>query len=119
MRAIIIHVDTMPNFLMETPWIMMILLLGRLKRVGIWNRINNGQVLIYMHAMVDITAGDYIGLDLLMPMRIPLKFRFLARHPLSYRDTLNIQISFDGQHWVSSFITMVLRVMTYTNTLVL
>lgn len=57
-----------------------------------------------MHVMIDISAGDYIGLDLLMPMRIPLKFRFLARHPLSYRDTLNIQISFDGQHWVSNFI---------------
>lgn len=46
MTAITTHVDTMPNSLMETPWIMMILLPGRLKRVGIRNRINDGQVLI-------------------------------------------------------------------------
>ncbi|RCI02330.1 hypothetical protein CU098_011315 [Rhizopus stolonifer] len=29
----------------------------------------------------NVRAGDYIGLDLLMPMRIPLKYRLLVRHP--------------------------------------
>lgn len=50
---------------------------------------------------VAIRAGDFIGLDLLMPMRIPLRFRFLARHPYSYRRHLSLQISFDGHVWVS------------------
>ncbi|KAI9499319.1 hypothetical protein BDB00DRAFT_796324 [Zychaea mexicana] len=47
-----------------------------------------------------IKAGDYIGLDVLMSTRIPLKFRFLARHPYTYRRTLNIQTSFDGINWM-------------------
>ncbi|KAI7859435.1 hypothetical protein BDC45DRAFT_496069 [Circinella umbellata] len=47
-----------------------------------------------------IKAGDYVGLDVLMATRIPLKFRFLARHPYSYRRTLNIQTSFDGINWI-------------------
>ncbi|KAI8140967.1 hypothetical protein BJV82DRAFT_620264 [Fennellomyces sp. T-0311] len=47
-----------------------------------------------------IKAGDYIGLDVLMSTRIPLKFRFLARHPYAYRRTLSIQTSFDGINWM-------------------
>ena len=49
---------------------------------------------------IDIEAGDYIGLDLLMPMRTPLRYRFLVRHPYRYRTTMAIQISYDGILWV-------------------
>ncbi|CAO3632004.1 unnamed protein product [Mucor fragilis] len=48
----------------------------------------------------NIRAGDYIGLDMLMPMRTSLIYRFLANHPYSYRSSLNIQISYDGLLWV-------------------
>ncbi|RCH92503.1 hypothetical protein CU098_009620, partial [Rhizopus stolonifer] len=41
----------------------------------------------------DIQAGDYIGLDLLMPMRTPLHYRFLMNAPYKYRTTMTIQIS--------------------------
>ncbi|KAI9018023.1 hypothetical protein CLU79DRAFT_761263 [Phycomyces nitens] len=47
-----------------------------------------------------IKTGDFIGLDLLMPMRIPIKYRFLVRHPYMYRRSLNLQISFDGVIWI-------------------
>ncbi|GAA5796731.1 hypothetical protein HPULCUR_002106 [Helicostylum pulchrum] len=48
----------------------------------------------------NIHAEDYIGLDLLMPMRTSLKYRFLVRHPYAYRTTLAIEISFDGLRWL-------------------
>ncbi|KAI8387995.1 uncharacterized protein BYT42DRAFT_217027 [Radiomyces spectabilis] len=47
-----------------------------------------------------IRSGDYIGLDLLMPMRIPLKYRFLVRHPDAYQASLRFQTSFDGKSWI-------------------
>lgn len=50
--------------------------------------------------MIDVRAGDYIGLDLLMPMRIPLKYRLLVRHPYVYMSSLRIQISYDSSQWV-------------------
>ncbi|KAI8977977.1 hypothetical protein BDB01DRAFT_852809 [Pilobolus umbonatus] len=49
----------------------------------------------------NIHAGDYIGLDLLMPMRNSLKYRFVVRHPYVYRTSLNYQISYDGSLWVN------------------
>ncbi|KAL0078459.1 hypothetical protein J3Q64DRAFT_1766443 [Phycomyces blakesleeanus] len=48
----------------------------------------------------NIKSGDFIGLDLLMPMRIPIKYRFLVRHPYIYRRSLSLQISFDGVIWI-------------------
>ncbi|KAF1797967.1 hypothetical protein V8B55DRAFT_1452183 [Mucor lusitanicus] len=48
----------------------------------------------------NIRAGDYIGLDMLMPMRTSLIYRFLVNHPYSYRSSLNIQISYDGLLWI-------------------
>ncbi|KAL7308976.1 hypothetical protein PS15m_011115 [Mucor circinelloides] len=48
----------------------------------------------------NIRAGDYIGLDMLMPMRNSLIYRFLVNHPYSYRSSLNIQISYDGLLWI-------------------
>lgn len=51
----------------------------------------------------NIRAGDYIGLDMLMPMRTSLIYRFLVNHPYSYRSSLNIQISYDGLLWVCTF----------------
>lgn len=50
----------------------------------------------------NIHAGDYIGLDLLMPMRTSLKYRFLVRHPYIYTSTLSTKISYDGSIWVSN-----------------
>jgi hypothetical protein len=52
--------------------------------------------------MIDIQSGDYIGLDLLMPMRNPLKYRFLALHPYIYSLSLELQISYDGLNWVTN-----------------
>jgi hypothetical protein len=49
---------------------------------------------------IDIHAGDYIGLDLLMPIRTPLKYRFVVHHPYSYKNSLRIQISYNGLEWV-------------------
>ncbi|KAI8375795.1 hypothetical protein BD560DRAFT_445621 [Blakeslea trispora] len=65
----------------------------------------------YMHAvdgndqtswksLSNIQAGDYIGLDLLLPMRTPLRYRFLVRHPYRYRTAMTIQISYDGILWI-------------------
>ncbi|KAI8355612.1 hypothetical protein EDC96DRAFT_516000 [Choanephora cucurbitarum] len=51
-------------------------------------------------SLSNIQAGDYIGLDLLMPMRTPLRYRFLVRHPYRYRTTMAIQISYDGILWI-------------------
>ncbi|KAI8647592.1 hypothetical protein BD408DRAFT_439046 [Parasitella parasitica] len=48
----------------------------------------------------NIRAGDYIGLDMLMPMRTSLVYRFLVNHPYSYRSSLDIQISYDSLLWV-------------------
>ncbi|CEP14417.1 hypothetical protein [Parasitella parasitica] len=48
----------------------------------------------------NIRAGDYIGLDMLMPMRTSLMYRFLVNHPYSYRSSLDIQISYDGLLWI-------------------
>ncbi|KAI7881199.1 uncharacterized protein EV154DRAFT_523519 [Mucor mucedo] len=48
----------------------------------------------------NIHAGDYIGLDLLMPMRTSLKYRFLVRHPYIYTSTLSTKISYDGSIWI-------------------
>lgn len=61
-------------------------------------------------SLQNIHAGDYIGLDLLMPMRTSLKYRFLVRHPYEYKSTLNIQISYDGLLWVSSILLRVVVV---------
>ncbi|KAI9313789.1 hypothetical protein BX666DRAFT_2029967 [Dichotomocladium elegans] len=59
----------------------------------------DGNDITSWRSQTPIKAGDFIGLDLLMPMRIPLKFRILAGHPDEYREKMIIQISFDGQHW--------------------
>ncbi|KAG1499985.1 hypothetical protein G6F47_006212 [Rhizopus delemar] len=48
----------------------------------------------------NIRAGDYIGLDLLMPMRIPLKYRLVSRHPYAYISSIRIQISYDSSQWI-------------------
>ncbi|KAI9477803.1 MAG: hypothetical protein EXX96DRAFT_226602 [Benjaminiella poitrasii] len=48
----------------------------------------------------NIKAGDYIGLDILMPMRTSLIYRFLVKHPYVYRSSLNVQISYDGLLWI-------------------
>lgn len=48
----------------------------------------------------NIRVGDYIGLDLLMPMRTPLKYRFLVRHTYAYKSSMAIQISYDGLVWI-------------------
>jgi hypothetical protein len=63
----------------------------------------------------NIHAGDYIGLDLLMPMRTSLKYRFLVRHPYGYRSSLNIQISYDGLFWVNTLLLLVLLLL-YSHT---
>ncbi|ORZ08131.1 hypothetical protein BCR42DRAFT_442306 [Absidia repens] len=43
---------------------------------------------------------DYIGLDLLMPVRIPLKYRILVNHPYPYRRAIQYQMSYDGALWI-------------------
>ncbi|KAI7902816.1 uncharacterized protein BX663DRAFT_552209 [Cokeromyces recurvatus] len=48
----------------------------------------------------NIQAGDYIGLDMLMPMRTSLMYRFLVNQPYVYRTRLNVQISYDGLLWL-------------------
>ncbi|CAO3615813.1 unnamed protein product [Mucor hiemalis] len=48
----------------------------------------------------NIRVGDYIGLDLLMPMRTSLKYRFLVRHTYAYKSSMAIQISYDGLVWI-------------------
>lgn len=58
-------------------------------------------VILLMISLVDILVGDYIGLDLLMPMRTPLKYRFLVRHTYAYKSSMAIQISYDDLVWVS------------------
>ncbi|CAO3650448.1 unnamed protein product [Cunninghamella echinulata] len=47
-----------------------------------------------------IKKGDYIGLDLLMPMPIILKYRILVDHPYSFRRAIQLQISYDGSTWI-------------------
>ncbi|CAO3599213.1 unnamed protein product [Absidia cylindrospora] len=47
-----------------------------------------------------IRKGDYIGLDLLMPVRIPLKYRILVDHPYPYRRAIQYQMSYDGALWI-------------------
>lgn len=49
---------------------------------------------------VDIRKGDYIGLDLLMPVRIPLRYRVLVDHPYLYRRAIQYQMSYDGVLWI-------------------
>ncbi|KAI8879025.1 hypothetical protein K501DRAFT_325744 [Backusella circina FSU 941] len=48
----------------------------------------------------NIHSGDYIGLDLLMPMRNPLRYRFLVHLPYIYSLSLELQISYDGLDWM-------------------
>ncbi|CAO3653156.1 unnamed protein product [Cunninghamella blakesleeana] len=48
----------------------------------------------------NIQQGDYIGLDLLMPMPIILKYRILVDHPYSYTRAIQLQISYDGSAWI-------------------
>ncbi|ORX43547.1 hypothetical protein DM01DRAFT_328282, partial [Hesseltinella vesiculosa] len=48
-----------------------------------------------------VAQGDYFGLDLLMPLRIPMKYRVLVDHPYSYYRNAQPQISFDGTIWVN------------------
>ncbi|KAI8064626.1 hypothetical protein BC940DRAFT_305539 [Gongronella butleri] len=50
---------------------------------------------------------DYIGLDLLMPLRIPLKYRILVDHPYSYTRSVQPQISFDGVQWIDLRVDLV------------
>lgn len=50
--------------------------------------------------MIVIQKGDYIGLDLLMPMPIILKYRILVDHPYSFRKAIQLQISYDGSTWI-------------------
>ncbi|ORE10545.1 hypothetical protein BCV72DRAFT_238681 [Rhizopus microsporus var. microsporus] len=51
----------------------------------------------------NIHAGDYIGLDLLMPIRTPLKYRFVVHHPYYYKNSLRIQISYNGLEWIKLY----------------
>ncbi|KAI7866177.1 hypothetical protein BDF14DRAFT_1816930 [Spinellus fusiger] len=62
----------------------------------------------------NIKVGDFIGLDLLMPIRMPVKYRFLARHPYSYRRTMNLQMSFDGVVWINIHPTPSIECSGYT-----
>jgi len=46
-----------------------------------------------------IRKGDYVGLDLLLPMPVPLTFELIVDHHKSYFLSLTIQISFNGIDW--------------------
>ncbi|KAI9274236.1 hypothetical protein BY458DRAFT_507683 [Sporodiniella umbellata] len=48
----------------------------------------------------NIRKGDYIGLDLLMSMRIRLKYRLVIRDFYKYKAGLKIQTSSDNLNWV-------------------
>ncbi|KAL1925595.1 uncharacterized protein VTP21DRAFT_478 [Calcarisporiella thermophila] len=48
----------------------------------------------------DISAGDYIGLDLLLPLPLPATFRLLIGHEKAYFSALMIHISYDGSEWI-------------------
>ena len=50
-----------------------------------------------------IREDDYIGLDLLLPMPIPLTFNLIVDHINDYFDHLSIQISHDGSDWVNYY----------------
>jgi len=53
---------------------------------------------------VDIHANDYIGLDLLLPMHVPLTFHLVVDHKNEYFGTQSVEISNDGLNWVSRHI---------------
>ncbi|KAI8093802.1 uncharacterized protein BX664DRAFT_358190 [Halteromyces radiatus] len=48
-----------------------------------------------------IQKGDSIGLDLLIPVRIPLRYRILVDHPYSYHRAIQLEMSFDGSLWMT------------------
>ncbi|RGB23950.1 hypothetical protein C1646_773765 [Rhizophagus diaphanus] len=47
-----------------------------------------------------IRKDDYIGLDLLLPMPVPLTFNLIIDHNNDYFNHLSIQISHDGSAWI-------------------
>ncbi|CAI2170869.1 10585_t:CDS:2 [Funneliformis geosporum] len=47
-----------------------------------------------------IKKDDYIGLDVLLPMPVPLTFNLIIDHDRDYFNHLSIQISHDGSEWI-------------------
>ncbi|CAG8500181.1 4852_t:CDS:2 [Paraglomus occultum] len=48
----------------------------------------------------NIHANDYIGLDLLLPMHVPLTFHLVVDHKPDYFGAQSVEISNDGLNWV-------------------
>lgn len=50
---------------------------------------------------LDIKAGDYFGLDLLLPIPVQVKYRLVISQPTEYFVSTEIQTSANGKSWVS------------------
>jgi hypothetical protein len=56
------------------------------------------------HCYLDIQAGDYFGLDLLLPIPVPVVYRLIVAHPMEYFANTAIQTSINGKTWVRTSI---------------
>lgn len=49
---------------------------------------------------LDIQSGDYFGLDLLLPIPVPVLYRLIISQPTEYFVSTAIQTSTNGKTWV-------------------
>lgn len=54
----------------------------------------------YSSHCLDIQSGDYFGLDLLLPIPVPVLYRLIISQPTEYFVSTAIQTSTNGKTWV-------------------